>query len=92
MSSNKEKRNKKCSTCHRPANDHPGPAGRKCNNFPLESDEDDSLRNYPGSKKHTRDNKDDVLRELADQMGQLTVSMQLMQDDIGDVKQELKDV
>ena len=92
MSSNREKRNKKCSTCRRPARDHPGPCGRKCSNFPLETDEEESVKDYPGLKKHTRDDTDTVLRELADQMGQLTVSMQHMQEDLGDVKQELHEV
>jgi hypothetical protein len=38
------------------------------------------------------DTKDNVLRELADQMGQLTISMQGMQEDLVDVKQEIKEV
>ena len=89
MSSQREKRKNKCSTCGRPSRDHPGPAGKKCSNFPLSSDEDSSLKDYPGKHKGA---KDSVLRELADQLGQLTLSIRDIQDDLVDVKQDLKDV
>ena len=92
MSSQREKRKNKCSMCGHMARDHPGAMWKKCSNFPLSSDEDTSVKDYPGLKLHKRNAQDSVLRELADQMGQLTLSMNDIQDDLGEVKKELREV
>ena len=84
----RKKRNNWCTNCGRPTSNHPGPAGKKCSNFPVEEHEE-SPRSLSTDKP---DNKDDVLHELADQMGRITIHLQSLQDDMGDMKRDLKEV
>jgi hypothetical protein len=87
MSSRKQWKTK-CTTCGRLARDHMGPVGKKCQRSPVKLDMDDEDLSYAHSD-HGSD-KSGVLHELADQMSQLAISMQSMQDELIDVKKEIR--
>ena len=84
MSTRKERRKRKCTTCGRMAVDHFGPCGKKCQLSPLRYDEEDSVDDKPSDD----DSKSQVLNELADQMSQLAASMQKLQLDMSDLQKK----
>jgi hypothetical protein len=75
----------RCSTCGRLARGHVGPAGPKCNMVPRETDDNEDNVSQPDFDS-VNSARDTVLQELVSQMGQLTVHLQKVQDDIHDVK------
>jgi hypothetical protein len=91
MSNSRKKRQSKCSKCGRFTNDHPGPAGKKCQLSRHVSDEEDSLLEYAGLGP-PRASKDSVLHELADQLGQMSIQLKSVQDDMKHVKADVDDV
>jgi hypothetical protein len=71
-----------------PASDHLGPVGQKCQEQPPVSVDDGSHHGRTSEPDST--GRDTALHELADQMGKLTLGLQKMQDDLQEVKSEVR--
>jgi len=94
MSNPRKKRQSKCSKCGRYTNDHPGPAGKKCQLSRHGSDDEDSLLQFSGYRdsQPLKGAQDTVLHELADQMGQLNLQLKSVKDELQVVKTDVQDV
>jgi hypothetical protein len=86
--STRKQRKYNCSSCGQLARDHLCPVGRKCNESNFKSDNEET-RSGKGSF-HGGSSQDSALHKLADQMGKLTLTMQSMQEEIHDVKHDIK--